>query len=70
MRFLSTTLLYGLYASGIVSAGGRRGKKDEDEGEPQPTVFNGVEVPPLPDINGETFNKTIKEGYWFVKHHS
>jgi protein disulfide-isomerase len=24
----------------------------------------------LPEIDGEKFNATIKEGYWFVKNHS
>lgn len=38
--------------------------------EAPPTVFNGVQVPPLPEIDGEKFNGTIEEGYWFVKHHS
>jgi protein disulfide-isomerase len=41
----------------------------EDDG-PAPTIFNGVEVPPLPNIDGEKFDTTVKDGYWFVKHHS
>ena len=28
------------------------------------TTFNGVEVPPMRDINGEEFDKEIKDGYW------
>lgn len=43
----------------------------EDATEVQaPTIFNGISVPPLPDIDGEKFNTTVKDGYWFVKHHS
>ncbi|KAL3418602.1 thioredoxin [Phlyctema vagabunda] len=34
------------------------------------TTFNGVKVPAIPDIDGEQFNTTVKDGYWFVKHHS
>lgn len=34
------------------------------------TVFNGVRVPPLREINGEKFDEEVKSGYWFVKHHS
>jgi len=44
-------------------------KEDVDDIQP-PTIFNGVEVPPIPDIDGSKFNATIKDGYWFVKHHS
>ena len=31
---------------------------------PPSTTFNGVEVPPMKDINGEGFDKEIKDGYW------
>ncbi|EEH45215.1 uncharacterized protein PADG_01365 [Paracoccidioides brasiliensis Pb18] len=34
------------------------------------TVFNGVEVPPMKQLNATNFDETIKEGYWFVKHYS
>ena len=75
MRFSPTTLLYALYATGLVSAvsaTAAKAKATEEEAsdELKPTVFNGVEVPPLPDLNGDKFNETVKEGYWFVKHHS
>lgn len=71
MRLLPITLLYALYATGIVSAGAKTSNTDEvASDELKPTVFNGVEVPPLPDLDGETFNETVKDGYWFVKHHS
>jgi hypothetical protein len=30
------------------------------------TIFNGIEVPPMKDIEGDTFNETIKDGYWSV----
>ena len=40
-----------------------------DEGA-QPTIFNGVEVPPLLEMDGEKFSTSAKDGYWFVKHHS
>ena len=41
----------------------------ENDG-PDPTIFNGQEVPPIPEIEGEKFNETVAEGYWFVKHYS
>lgn len=44
---------------------------DSDDSDlPKPTIFNGVEVPPLANIDGEKFDVTVKDGYWFVKHHS
>jgi protein disulfide-isomerase len=72
MRFLPVSLLT-LYASLVIAAPQEKKKKastDDGSDEPKPTVFNGVEVPVLPEINGEKFNATVKEGYWFVKHHS
>jgi len=44
-------------------------KEDAEDIQP-PTIFNGVEVPPIPEIDGTKFNSTVKDGYWFVKHHS
>ena len=34
------------------------------------TTFNGIHVPPMPDITGDDFAETIKDGYWWVKHYS
>ncbi len=28
------------------------------------TVFNGIKVPPMVEIDGSKFDETIKEGYW------
>ncbi|KAE9972411.1 hypothetical protein BLS_004039 [Venturia inaequalis] len=41
----------------------------EDTG-PKPTKFNGIEVPPLKELNGPTYTEDIKQGYWFVEHFS
>lgn len=30
------------------------------------TVFNGIEVPPMKELNGEDFDKEAKDGYWYV----
>lgn len=81
MRLLPITLLYSLFATTILAESSEKalGSTDttldesSDEGSadiPEPTVFNGVSVPPIPDIEGEKFNTTAKDGYWFVKHHS
>ena len=35
-----------------------------------PTKFNGVEVPPMRELSGESFDKETKNGHWFIKHYS
>lgn len=30
------------------------------------TVFNGVEVPPMKELNGTEFDKETKDGYWYA----
>lgn len=50
--------------------GGDAGARDGEDGSIQSTVFNGAIVPPMKELNGEQFDKEIKDGYWFVKHHS
>jgi len=30
------------------------------------TVFNGLKVPPMIDIEGDKFAETVKEGYWYA----
>jgi hypothetical protein len=49
-----------------------RTSKDAVEGETpasggegaEYTLFNGIKVPPMKDIEGDKFAETIKEGYW------
>lgn len=84
MRLLPVSLICALF-SGVVISGSTEKVVGNPEGAkgvaqttndspvediPQPTIFNGVEVPPIPEIEGEKFNSTIKDGYWFVKHYS
>lgn len=77
MRLLPISLLSTVFASVVLAQSGEQAlenKSPELPGDgsdvPQPTVFNGVQVPPLPELDGESFNKTVADGYWFVKHHS
>jgi protein disulfide-isomerase len=78
MRLLPISLLYALLASVAIaeSAEQATGSSEtqieiaEDSDGPVSTTFNGVKVPVLTEIDGEKFNATVKEGYWFVKHHS
>jgi protein disulfide-isomerase len=34
------------------------------------TVFNGIEVPPMKELDGDGFEESIKEGYWYVSRDS
>lgn len=34
------------------------------------TKFNDVEVPPMQELTGDDLEKTLKDGYWFIKHYS
>ncbi|KAJ5599635.1 hypothetical protein N7450_000702 [Penicillium hetheringtonii] len=35
-----------------------------------PTVFNGLDVPPVTQLTPENFDELTKDGHWFVKHYS
>lgn len=37
---------------------------DAEDTGPKPTKFNGIEVPPLKELNGPTYTEDIKQGYW------
>ena len=37
----------------------------EEEEEVQPTIFNGVSVPPLTELTGDGFGDAIDEGFWY-----
>jgi protein disulfide-isomerase len=82
MRFLSLSVLSALFASAVLAQTGEQSlnagspdlpeevSTEEASDEPVSTVFNGLEVPPLLEINGTQFDATVAEGYWFVKHYS
>ncbi len=36
-----------------------------DDDSPKPTTFNGMEVPPMRDLAGDTLNEEISKGYWY-----
>lgn len=82
MRLLPISILYTLFVSVVIAESSEQtlGTSDvsgeasvegsEEADGAEPTIFNGIQVPPLPVITGEKFNATVKDGYWFVKHHS
>jgi protein disulfide-isomerase len=82
MRLLPLSLLFAIFAPAVLADAPEQRLGSIDTGEitsasedgieelPIGTTFNGVKVPPLPEIDGEKFASTVKDGYWFVKHHS
>ncbi|KAL4745255.1 hypothetical protein BDW72DRAFT_186953 [Aspergillus terricola var. indicus] len=55
-------------SDGTISA--QRLVKRADSDGSSPTLFNGVEVPPMKELTPENFAETIKDGYWFIKQYS
>ncbi|RVX67270.1 hypothetical protein B0A52_09307 [Exophiala mesophila] len=51
-------------------SGGRAVSGDSAGDAGDYTIFNGIKVPPMKDIQGPEFQSTIKDGYWWVKHYS
>jgi protein disulfide-isomerase len=81
MRLLPVSLLLTLFSSVVADSAkqelnvpdvpGELSSSTESSGDNvKSTIFNGVKVPPLLEISGETFNDTVKDGWWIVKHHS
>ncbi|KAJ6124126.1 hypothetical protein N7471_011443 [Penicillium samsonianum] len=46
----------------------KRGSRGVDSDTP--TLFNGIEVPPLTQLTPENFEEVTKDGYWMIKHYS
>ena len=68
---LSWALLSGLTVPAFAADSARIfGRGDAlPRGEPAaelPTVFNGIEVPPMKELTPDTFDSTLKDGYWLV----
>jgi len=84
MRLLPVSLLLSLLASaalaeapekplGAMDVPGEIAPASEDstdEPSVSTTIFNGVEVPVLTEIEGEKLSSMVKKGYWFVKYYS
>ena len=45
-------------------------KSAQDEDEPSYTTFNGIQVPPMPELEGDKGTGLIQNGYWFIKNYS
>lgn len=54
----------------LIEDGPKAGATNSEAASGTPTKFNGIEVPPMKELTGESFDKDTKNGYWFVKHYS
>ena len=48
-----------------VDAGAAAGATNSEAVSQLPTVFNGIEVPPMKELTGEGFVEEVKDGYWY-----
>ena len=48
-----------------VDAGAAAGSTNSEEISDSPSTFNGVSVPPMKELKGETFDTEVKDGYWY-----
>ncbi|KAI4286436.1 MAG: hypothetical protein L6R35_004310 [Caloplaca aegaea] len=55
---------------GPMDAGVKAGATNSEAVSETNTIFNGQEVPPMKELNGDNFEKDTKKGYWFIKHYS
>ena len=49
---------------GPKDAGTAAGATNSEAISDQSTTFNGMKVPPMKELTGDTFDKDTKDGYW------
>jgi hypothetical protein len=53
--------------SAVLSEEAVAGEASAKDGEAEDyTIFNGLKVPPMVDIEGDKFAETVKDGYWYA----
>ena len=50
---------------GPKDAGVAAGSTNSEALSDESTTFNGVKVPPMKELNGDDFDKDVKDGYWY-----
>lgn len=50
---------------GPADAGAKAGATNSEAVSDTNTIFNGQEVPPMKELNGDDFDKDISKGYWY-----
>ena len=51
---------------GLVESSAAAGTSNSEALLASSTYFNGVEVPPMKELNGTDFDKETKDGYWYA----
>ena len=54
-------------SGGVANAGAGSGSTSGEAQPGSPTIFNGIDVPPMKDLTGEAFDVETKDGYWYAK---
>lgn len=49
-----------------MDSGTATGATNSDAPSPSSTVFNGLEVPPMKELDGKDFDTETKDGYWYA----
>jgi len=49
-----------------LDAGAAAGATNSEALSGDSTLFNGLEMPPMKEINGEKFDEETKNGYWYA----
>lgn len=52
--------------TGLADDGTDGASTDSEALSGMPTIFNGIEVPPMKELPGEAFDTEIKDGHWYV----
>ena len=47
-----------------IDAGAAAGATNSEAISSSSTTFNGIQVPPMKEMNGEAFDTEAKDGYW------
>lgn len=50
----------------LVDAGAAAGATNSEALSASSTIFNGIDVPPMKELNGTDFDAETKDGYWYV----
>lgn len=52
-------------SNGLANTGAAVGSTNGEALSGSPTIFSGIEVPPMKQLTGEGFDKKTKDGYWY-----
>ncbi|KAJ5408082.1 hypothetical protein N7509_001965 [Penicillium cosmopolitanum] len=68
--WLGLSLLSVLTGSTVAASAKLEKRANRGLDSDQPTVFNGLDVPPLTQLTPDNFDELTKDGQWLIKHYS